>query len=71
MSASSYYIPVPGLDGSDTEAKRSEIKTYFQQCYRRYESLFETVSDESAYFQKADSLRHPLIFYYGHRESIR
>ncbi|MFT7880084.1 MAG: 5-histidylcysteine sulfoxide synthase [Sulfurimonas sp.] len=56
----------PILTGRDVESKRHEIKSYFQSCYRRYESLFEVISDEDAYFQKADPLRHPLIFYYGH-----
>jgi len=66
MSPTLHYIPPPHLDGADPEEKRREIKHYFQQCYRRYEALFETVTDERAYFQKADPLRHPLIFYYGH-----
>ncbi|MGC9351240.1 MAG: DinB family protein [Sulfurovum sp.] len=56
----------PVLTGHDAESKRHEIKSYFQSCYRRYESLFEVISDKDAYFQKADPLRHPLVFYYGH-----
>ena len=57
---------MPTLDGSDPEAKRAEIKAYFQYCFTRYEALFELIADEKAYYQKADPLRHPLIFYYGH-----
>jgi len=57
---------MPTLHGTDSEQKRKEIKRYFQLCYKRYESLFRIVTDESAYFQKADPLRHPIIFYYGH-----
>lgn len=57
---------MPTLQGTDPEQKRKEIKEYFQLCYKRYESLFHIVADESAYFQKADPLRHPIIFYYGH-----
>ena len=57
---------MPTLHGIDSEQKRKEIKRYFQFCYKRYESLFDIVVDESAYFQKADPLRHPIIFYYGH-----
>jgi len=57
---------IPTLHGTDSEQKRKEIKRYFQLCYKRYESLFDIVVDESAYFQKADPLRHPIIFYYGH-----
>jgi len=57
---------MPTLQGTDIEQKRQDIKVYFQTCYKRYESLFTLVSDERAYFQKADPLRHPIIFYYGH-----
>jgi 5-histidylcysteine sulfoxide synthase/putative 4-mercaptohistidine N1-methyltranferase len=57
---------IPTLVGLDPELKRQEIKAYFQEVYKRYESLFNIVSDEKAYFQKADPLRHPIIFYYGH-----
>ena len=57
---------MPTLQGTDSELKRKEIKDYFQFCYKRYESLFRLVTDEDAYFKKADPLRHPIIFYYGH-----
>jgi 5-histidylcysteine sulfoxide synthase/putative 4-mercaptohistidine N1-methyltranferase len=57
---------VPLLNGTDSELKRQEIKTYFHACHKRYESLFKVISDERAYFQKSDPLRHPMIFYYGH-----
>lgn len=57
---------MPTLHGTNPERKRQEIKAYFQYCYKRYESLFDLIADDKAYFQKADPLRHPLIFYYGH-----
>ena len=59
-------LKVPTLSGENPEIKRIEIKSYFQKCYKRYESLFNIMSDEKSYFQKADPLRHPIIFYYGH-----
>jgi len=59
-------IKIPTLHGNDTKQKRQEIKAYFQMCYKRYESLFNLVANEKSYFQKADALRHPIIFYYGH-----
>jgi len=59
-------VNVPTLHGHNTEDKRKEIRTYFQMCYKRYESLFTLVSSEKAYFKKSDPLRHPIIFYYGH-----
>ena len=57
---------MPTLHGRDSELKRAEIKAYFQHCYKRYEALFNIVADTNAYFHKADPLRHPIIFYYGH-----
>lgn len=59
-------LSIPTLYGRDPEQKRQEIKAYFQHCYKRYESLFALVADTRVYFQKADPLRHPIIFYYGH-----
>lgn len=57
---------MPTLQGTDATLKRKEIKAYFHYCYKRYESLFNIVTNEKAYFIKADPLRHPIIFYYGH-----
>lgn len=57
---------MPLLSGNSSEGKRREIKAWFVHCYKRYESLFSLISDETAFYQKADPLRHPLIFYYGH-----
>ena len=57
---------IPLLYGSGVEEKRREIKAYFNRVYDLYESLFTLIADEEAYYTKADPLRHPLIFYYGH-----
>ncbi|NMP27636.1 5-histidylcysteine sulfoxide synthase [Rahnella sp. SAP-1] len=54
------------LSGGDVEQKRNEILSYFKQTWELYESLFDCLVDERGYFTKAISLRHPLIFYYGH-----
>ncbi len=59
-------VSMPTLYGRNFELKRQEIKDYFQYCYKRYEALFNLIADEKAYFKKADPLRHPIIFYYGH-----
>lgn len=58
--------PTPLLSGEDTQIKRAEIKAYFQNSWARYESLFSLISNDDAYFKKAEPLRHPLIFYFGH-----
>ena len=54
------------LNGTDPEQKRQQLLDYFTQTWTLYESLFDCLADEQAYFNKAISLRHPLIFYYGH-----
>lgn len=56
----------PLLDGNDVNAKREEIRSYFHNTLDCYEQLFETLSNDEAYYKKPISLRHPLIFYLGH-----
>lgn len=64
--ASSPFLRTPSLTGSDVAAKRKEISAYFNATFDSYESLFETLVSDKAYYQKPIPLRHPLIFYYGH-----
>lgn len=54
------------LHGTDPEAKRREILEYFEKSFSLYESLFECLSGDEAFYARANTLRHPLIFYYGH-----
>lgn len=54
------------LSGQNIEQKRAELLTYFTQTWELYENLFDCLADERGYFNKAISLRHPLIFYFGH-----
>ncbi len=54
------------LDGDSVAETRSEIREYFLNTYALYEELFSHIVDEKAYYEKADPLRHPLIFYFGH-----
>lgn len=56
----------PKLSGTDVEACRSELLDYFHATFDRYESLFEILVGDDAYLRKPISLRHPLIFYFGH-----
>ena len=64
--STSQYLRTPSLNGADVEAMRAEITAYFNATWERYESLFETLADDRAYYEKPIPLRHPLIFYYGH-----
>jgi hypothetical protein len=56
----------PLLNGTDPEQKRREILACFQATFDRYEQLFEVLTCDEAYYRKPISLRHPLIFYFGH-----
>lgn len=49
---------------------REEILAYFHQTTDLYESLFQTIANEKAFYIKSISLRHPLIFYYGHTHTF-
>jgi 5-histidylcysteine sulfoxide synthase/putative 4-mercaptohistidine N1-methyltranferase len=63
---SDLFNRTPALTGTGTEQKRREIRAYFHATCDRYEQLFETLASEEAYYRKPISLRHPLIFYFGH-----
>ena len=54
------------LDDGAVEAKRQEILDYFHHTFSLYESLFECLNGDAAFYARANPLRHPLIFYYGH-----
>ena len=54
------------LNTGDPEGKRSEILQYFHDTYDIDESLFEVLKYDETFYRRADPLRHPLIFYFGH-----
>ncbi len=56
----------PFLAGSNPDATREEIRQYFHGTFERYEQLFEVLACDEAWYKKPISLRHPLIFYFGH-----
>lgn len=56
----------PLIDAGDEHAKREEIRRYFHDTFDAYESLFGCLAGDAGYYLRADPLRHPLIFYYGH-----
>lgn len=56
----------PLLSGTDVEARRAELLACFHAVFDRYESLFEVLASDEAFYRKPISLRHPLIFYFGH-----
>ncbi|MDD2898778.1 MAG: 5-histidylcysteine sulfoxide synthase [Desulfuromonadaceae bacterium] len=54
------------LNQGDPEQKRDEILAYFHATFDIDEQLYETLACDDAFFCRADRLRHPLIFYFGH-----
>jgi len=67
MNANPLFLTkTPLLNEGKQEEKREEILSYFHKTFDLDEQLFEAFADQSAMYRKADPLRHPLIFYYGH-----
>ncbi len=54
------------LNEGDPEQKRSEILSYFHATFEIDERLYDTLADDGSFYLRADRLRHPLIFYFGH-----
>lgn len=54
------------LNEGTAEAKRAEIRRYFHATYDIDEALLEVLKYDSTFYLRADPLRHPLIFYFGH-----
>ena len=56
----------PRLDTSDVQQLRATLRDYFHATFSRYEQLFEVLTCDEAWTRKPITLRHPLIFYFGH-----
>lgn len=56
----------PSLSSADPDILRARVRDYFVQVFDRYESLFDVLTSDQAFFDKPIPLRHPLIFYFGH-----
>src|SRR6185369_7102044 len=54
------------LNSGDAEQKRAEILEYFHATFDIDEKLYETLKYDDTFYLRADRLRHPLIFYFGH-----
>jgi 5-histidylcysteine sulfoxide synthase/putative 4-mercaptohistidine N1-methyltranferase len=54
------------LNQGSPQEKRDEIQQYFHATFDVQEKLYETLKDDASFYARADRLRHPLIFYYGH-----
>ena len=54
------------LNQGDAESKREEIRQYFHDTYTLDERLYDTLANDEAFYRRAEPLRHPLAFYFGH-----
>ncbi len=59
-------LKTPVINSGDEQQKRDEIREYFHNSWQLYERLFEPLADDSVFYKRPDSLRHPLIFYFAH-----
>ncbi|MCF8159047.1 MAG: hypothetical protein K9J22_06790, partial [Burkholderiaceae bacterium] len=58
------------LNQASPEVLGEQIRAYFHQTADLYESLFDNLASDEAYYTKSISLRHPLIFYFGHTNTF-
>jgi 5-histidylcysteine sulfoxide synthase len=58
------------LNQGSAEEKRKEILNYFFQTFDIDSRLYDHLKNDEAFYQRAEPLRHPLIFYYGHTASF-
>ncbi len=54
------------LNQGTPKQKRAEILEYFHATFDIDEKLYETLKCDDTFYMRADRLRHPLIFYFGH-----
>ena len=54
------------LDNGEPEGKREDIRRYFHATWELDERLFDCLASDATFTMRADPLRHPLIFYFGH-----
>ncbi len=56
----------PILNEGNPEEKRREILNYFRATWELDERLYDCLNGQEAFLYRADPLRHPLAFYFGH-----
>ncbi|PKQ60455.1 SAM-dependent methyltransferase [Labilibaculum filiforme] len=56
----------PLLNQGAAEEKRQEILNYFRNTWELDERLYDCLNGQEAFLHRADPLRHPLAFYFGH-----
>jgi len=58
------------LNTGTAELKREEIRTYLHQTFELEEQLYDVFKSDDAFYLRPESLRHPLVFYFGHTSTF-
>lgn len=61
-----FNLKTPNLVEGEANGKRQEILNYFNRTFELDTQLYQTIKDQEGFYMRADPLRHPLIFYFGH-----
>lgn len=59
------FARTPRLDLPEADMRQT-LRAYFTNTFDEYTRLFDALSSDEAFYKKPISLRHPLIFYFGH-----
>jgi len=54
------------LQSGNSEDKRREILNYFEKTWAIDEKLYTQLKSDDVFYHRGDSLRHVLLFYFGH-----
>lgn len=66
LDRNAFISRTPILNEGTSLNKREEILKYFQAAWELEERLYESLKEDKVFYLRANPLRHPLIFYYGH-----
>lgn len=58
------------LNEGNEEEKRQEILHYFHKTFDLDDRLYDHLARDETFYLRAEPLRHPLIFYFGHTASF-
>ncbi len=59
-------VRTPILQQDSPNELREQIRSYFHNTFSIDEKLYESIYRQEGFYLRADPLRHPLVFYFGH-----
>src|SRR5690554_2525779 len=60
------FLRTPRLDIQNPDEMRQVLRDYFINTFDGHTKLYDALNSDEAFYVKPISLRHPLIFYFGH-----